>query len=42
MFIRSVHALRHELERRPDMIAAAIDALLEHAAPEIQPKLSVV
>ncbi len=29
MIIRSVHALRNELERRPDMVAAAIDALSE-------------
>jgi maltose alpha-D-glucosyltransferase/alpha-amylase len=29
MIIRSVHALRSELERRPDMVSAAIDALSE-------------
>src|SRR5690606_1556860 len=27
MIIRSVHALRHELENRPEMVPAAIDAL---------------
>jgi maltose alpha-D-glucosyltransferase/alpha-amylase len=31
MIIRSVHALRHEVERRPDMLFAAIDALLEQS-----------
>ncbi|WP_116811649.1 maltose alpha-D-glucosyltransferase [Steroidobacter cummioxidans] len=36
MVIRSVHALRHELERRPEMLPAAIDALYEqlHASFE--------
>jgi maltose alpha-D-glucosyltransferase/alpha-amylase len=29
MVIRAVHALRHELERRPEMLPAAIDALHE-------------
>ena len=29
MIIRTVHALRHELERRPEMLPAAIDALHE-------------
>jgi maltose alpha-D-glucosyltransferase/alpha-amylase len=29
MVIRGVHALRHELERRPEMLPAAVDALYE-------------
>jgi maltose alpha-D-glucosyltransferase/alpha-amylase len=29
MVIRGVHALRHELERRPEMLLAAVDALYE-------------
>jgi maltose alpha-D-glucosyltransferase/alpha-amylase len=33
MIIRSVYALRHELELRPDMVPAAIDALLEQSRP---------
>jgi hypothetical protein len=34
LIIRSVRALRHELERRPDMLFAAIDALLDQSRGE--------
>lgn len=40
MFIRGAAALRHELERRPDMVAAAIEAAL--ALINSDQKLSVV
>ncbi|MBL8268495.1 MAG: hypothetical protein JNL55_19015, partial [Steroidobacter sp.] len=36
MVIRSVHALRGELERRPEMVSAAIDTLLEQTRSSIE------
>jgi maltose alpha-D-glucosyltransferase/alpha-amylase len=36
MIIRAVHALRYELERRPEMLPAAIDALYEQLTPSFE------
>jgi maltose alpha-D-glucosyltransferase/alpha-amylase len=36
MVIRAVHALRHELERRPEMLPTAIDALYEQLSASFE------